>query len=216
MAVESIKAFHDTAAGAGALGRLLFGVRVPLIYLLFALGAALYAWLPPLEAPPSADSAATAEAQAPRVEVISAPPVVEVDLTAPPPVAEPAPLAEPPPAALPVVRATPEPVVRAAAGGPHDAQWLLAQESSRFTLQLLGTHDEATLRRFVRRHRLEAESASYRTTHDGRAWYVLLHGLYADRAEATRAANRLPAEVRANTPWIRPLSAVQAAIRGGR
>jgi septal ring-binding cell division protein DamX/type II secretory pathway predicted ATPase ExeA len=98
----------------------------------------------------------------------------------------------------------------------HREKWLLSHSSSFYTIQILGVRNEQTLLNFVKKHRLReqpGEIAYYRTTYRGEVWYPLLYGVYATKAEALSGMGELPASIQQSTPWVRKLSAVQAAIR---
>ena len=210
---ESAHSLHQRLAEKGGpLGRLLFGIRVPLIYPLILLAVAAYAWFPPIsEAPaPIVTEGPPAKAEVelvPRVADAPAMPeplepaeLPEMPAEAPRPVAEPAPAAPP-------AKST---------GTNGNADWLLSLPPEGYTLQLLGSRQEKVLRAFVRRHGLESMTAYYRTRHKGGQWYVLLYGLYADRDEASVAVGTLPAAVRKDAPFPRTVQSVQKAIREGR
>jgi septal ring-binding cell division protein DamX len=98
----------------------------------------------------------------------------------------------------------------------HSEKWLLSQESSFYTIQLMGARKEALLFNFVEKNRLleQNEIAYYQTTFKGKPWFQLLYGVYAAKKDAQSAADNLPPKIRKSSPWIRRLSAVQKAIRG--
>lgn len=208
---ETIKMVHDRAAEAGPVGRLLFGARLPLLYPLILLLLLLYLLL---------DGGTASRPEVSTPAVVPAPPteVVEVMPRVPDAPPMPAPIDTPPPPG-PAVE-TPAPVVPAAtaepAGSNGNADWLLSLPPEGYTLQLLGSRHEKTLRAFVRRHGLESMTAYYRTRHKGGGWYVLLYGLYTDRDEASVAVGTLPPAVRNNAPFPRTIQSVQKAIRAGR
>ena len=54
--------------------------------------------------------------------------------------------------------------------------------------------------------------AAARVERDGRLFYVLLLGIYRDRANAIRAAESPPEQLEHLTPWIRPLSTLKQAM----
>jgi septal ring-binding cell division protein DamX len=97
----------------------------------------------------------------------------------------------------------------------HSEAWLLSQESSRYTIQIMGARDDALLFDFVNRNQLleQNEIAYYQTTFQGRPWFQLLYGIYPSKRAAQSAAEAFPPEIRKSSPWIRRLSGVQAAIR---
>jgi septal ring-binding cell division protein DamX len=98
----------------------------------------------------------------------------------------------------------------------HSEKWLLTQESSYYTIQLMGARKETLLFDFVARNKLleQNEIAFYQTTYKDKPWFQLLYGVYTTKKEAQSAADYLPPNIRKSSPWIRRLSAVQKAIRG--
>jgi septal ring-binding cell division protein DamX len=252
MKFPPLRFFHRQLQEHGRVGRLLFGIRIPLFYLL--LPVVLVPLIVTLsDGDPLQDEIAEGGAdQGDQVvrEVLQLQPVVRAtgdqpfqepmpEVPRPPPAPPPdAQLQSPlpatprqPPVAVspdPVVRSTPAPaktpplarrepeppaaINRPDPGGINGADWLLAQSGQLYTVQLLGTHEERTLRGYVRKHRLSG-TAYYRIERKGRPWYVLVYGLYSDREQARRAIVALPAAVRANNPWPRRIDAVQQSIR---
>ncbi len=97
----------------------------------------------------------------------------------------------------------------------HREKWLLSQESSFYTIQLMGARKEALLFNFVEKNQLleQNEIAFYQTTFKDKPWFQLLYGVYATKKDAQSAADNLPPKIRKSSPWIRRLSAVQKAIR---
>lgn len=97
----------------------------------------------------------------------------------------------------------------------HNEEWLLSQESSQYTIQLMGARKEALLFSFVARNQLLKQDAIayYQTTFKDKPWFQLLYGVFATKKEAQTAADNLSPKIRKSSPWIRRLSAVQKAIR---
>jgi len=97
----------------------------------------------------------------------------------------------------------------------HREKWLLSQESSYYTIQLMGARKEMLLFDFVERNQLlkQDKIAFYQTTFKDKPWFQLLYGVYATKTDAQSAADNLPPKIRKSSPWIRRLSAVQKAIR---
>ena len=97
----------------------------------------------------------------------------------------------------------------------HREEWLLSQEASYYTVQLMGARKEALLFDFVERNQLlkQEEIAFYQTTFKDKPWFQLLYGVYASKIDAQSAADNLPSKIRKSSPWIRRMSAVQKAIR---
>jgi hypothetical protein len=96
--------------------------------------------------------------------------------------------------------------------GIHGESWLLAQNSSHYTLQLLAARKKESLLRFVETHRLQNQVACYLSYGEQSQWYPLLYGIYSTHNQALAALEELPREIRGYEPWIRRLSSVQEAI----
>jgi DamX protein len=97
---------------------------------------------------------------------------------------------------------------------PHREEWLLQQPEDAFTLQLLGSRSEKSIRDFIRQNRLDPQQAAYyRGYYRDAEWYVLLHGIYSSRTSALNARDRLPQRVRKDKPWPRSMTSVHQSIR---
>lgn len=85
-----------------------------------------------------------------------------------------------------------------------------------FFIQLLGSHSVDTVNSFMRTNaRLDAENRGlhrFEARHEGRPWYVVIHGPYADRAAAETAMAQLPETLRAASPWLRSMADIRSAI----
>lgn len=101
--------------------------------------------------------------------------------------------------------------------GDRDAAWLLAQDETAYTIQLIGVHREATLDAFLASHPLDQDRiARFQVDYQDRPWHVLVFGLYADRDSADRAVSELPEALRERGVWVRPLASIQRDIETGR
>ncbi len=97
-------------------------------------------------------------------------------------------------------------------GGLRDADWLLAQPGTQYTLQLLATRNRRALINFVKRHGLQDRAAYFVTQRQGAPWYTLVYGIYADRRTAVETAAALPTRVQLMGPWPRRLAVIQDLI----
>lgn len=124
----------------------------------------------------------------------------------------------------PVIASTPRPapssaipVVTAAGSTPwRDGDWVLAQEDSRYTIQLLGSGDAQRVREYIEAQREPSEFASYPTISKGRTLYIVVYGLFSDKAAADAAAANLPLETGKVSPWVRSIGSIKQAVRSGR
>lgn len=124
------------------------------------------------------------------------------------------PLQDPAPAGAPeqesAVR-TPPPA-QPAAETPRDAAWIAQQDPSSYTIQLFSTSSEQALLAFAQRHRIR-DAAYFRSGSAERTWYSLIHGVFATVEDARAAAERLPAALRGEKPWIRRMGDLQMLLR---
>ena len=126
-------------------------------------------------------------------------------------------ISEPPPLAP-----QPSPETRTAAEKEKTDQpmvyredWLLSQESSSYTIQILGVRNIKNLHNFIETQ-LPAKAnkiAYYKTSYQGKDWYPLLYGVYATKKDASSAMKQLPPKIQKASPWIRKMSFIQSAIR---
>lgn len=77
-----------------------------------------------------------------------------------------------------------------------------------YTLQLSGASKAESLNAWAKKQNLSGYHV-YKTSRNGQPWYVLVSGSYATPADAKRAVSSLPAEVRAQNPWVKPMSQVK-------
>lgn len=83
-----------------------------------------------------------------------------------------------------------------------------AAPGGNFTLQLSSASRSDTLNAWAKKQNLSGYHV-YQTTRNGQPWYVLVSGSYATSGDAKRAVASLPAEVRAQNPWVKPVSQVK-------
>ncbi len=95
----------------------------------------------------------------------------------------------------------------------HDADWLLAQPASAYTVQVAAGANAEVLQALLRDAGLTGDAACVLEHPDARQAWSALVGVHAERDAAERALTALPAALRANAPWVRRLSAVHKALR---
>lgn len=95
----------------------------------------------------------------------------------------------------------------------HSETWLLQQNPSHYTIQIVGTGSKPWLNGFIAKHQLQEKIAYYRSESRGEAWYTLLYGIYANQDEATAAMSELKARLKLDDAWLRQLEVIQNTIR---
>jgi DamX protein len=137
-------------------------------------------------------------------QVATAKPVAPVAKPAPAPVAKPAPApAKPAVVAKPAEK--PATVAKAAGGS-----WYAGQAPGNYVVQILGTSSEATAQSFVKEQ--GGEYRYFKKVLNGKPFYVITYGSFANRDAAVTAIKALPAKVQAGKPWPRTVASVQQEL----
>jgi len=90
--------------------------------------------------------------------------------------------------------------------------WLLSQDPTAYTLQVVGLRDESSLHEYIDRHKLTGEVAYFKTSRNNHSWYPLLYGIYPGRSVAMAAQVKLSAKLRQKDIWIRNIASVHEEI----
>ena len=113
-----------------------------------------------------------------------------------------------------VEKETPQPAIPEPSVSPYsddEAALLAAQDG--YIVQLLGTHSKASADAFRSEWQDQIPLYLYRSSYNERDWFVATTGIFSDPFSAQEALEGLPEQLRSQSPWIRPLSQVKAAIR---
>jgi DamX protein len=110
--------------------------------------------------------------------------------------------------AAPAAAARPAP-----SGAARDANWILAQPSGAFTLQLVSLSSADRARAYIAQQPDPGAFATYRLMRNGQIFHVVVYGTFPSKAEADQAAARLPRSVGNVQPWVRQFGQVQESIR---
>ncbi|WP_339529442.1 SPOR domain-containing protein [Pseudomonas mucidolens] len=153
-------------------------------------------------APPSGAAADPAPAPAP------APTPAPTQIAAAKPAPVPAPTPKPAPAAKPAEK--PVTVAKAAAG----SGWYGSQPAKNYVVQILGTSSEASAQNFIKEQ--GGEYRYFKKDLNGKPFYVVTYGNFANRDAAVNAIKALPAKVQAGKPWPRTVASVQQELAATR
>lgn len=95
----------------------------------------------------------------------------------------------------------------------RQTDWILAQKSDYYTLQLMAGYNLSTIQNFLKQYRLNQDNIAYYLSYNkGKAWHSLVYGIFPDRATARLAIKDLPPELVAAKPWIRKLHYIKRDI----
>ncbi|MFQ5659384.1 MAG: AAA family ATPase [Gammaproteobacteria bacterium] len=97
--------------------------------------------------------------------------------------------------------------------GIKGLDWLRQQPAESYVLQLMGAYDQDTIKKFLgEQPTLNDKLAAFSTSNAGKPWYVLVYGIYPNRDVAAAAIDQLPAAIRSEHPWPRPIAGIHRDI----
>jgi type II secretory pathway predicted ATPase ExeA len=94
-------------------------------------------------------------------------------------------------------------------------RWLAKAHGGMFSIQLLGSNDPRMLQRYLQilSKYIEIDKIFvYRTSADEEPSMTVLYGAFAARGDALRSLDELPAELKANHPYIRTVQGVRSEL----
>ncbi|MBI3772521.1 MAG: outer membrane protein assembly factor BamD [Gammaproteobacteria bacterium] len=100
--------------------------------------------------------------------------------------------------------------------GIKDANWLLGQPPSYFTLQLTADPKPEELQQLIKTNELKDKAIIYELRNENGSVYVLLYGVYLNKRAAMEAGSLLPDPILRRQPWVREVSSAQIDIRQSR
>jgi len=91
---------------------------------------------------------------------------------------------------------------------------LMSKPGNHYTLQMMGSLDEASVKSFIQSQSGNRSDFSYfEGRYKGQPWYVVVYGDYSSRDSALAAIQKLPKNLRKQRPWARSYQSVQEDIR---
>ncbi len=97
----------------------------------------------------------------------------------------------------------------------HRRDWIAAQNSGHYTIQLFANWTEASILTFIKEHKLKRNVAFFEVLHQGKPWFSLIQGVYPTPVEAQRALKGLSPELRVMGAWVRRFAEVQDLMARG-
>ncbi|MCK8133899.1 SPOR domain-containing protein [Pseudoalteromonas sp. SCSIO 43095] len=92
------------------------------------------------------------------------------------------------------------------------SNWYLEQPEDNFVIQLLAVTQQQVSNEFIAEHKLESITNTYQTKRNGKMWWVVTTGSFANLNEAKQALQALPAGVRKNKPFYKKISKIKQEI----
>jgi len=113
--------------------------------------------------------------------------------------------------ALPSSLPASPPVDESANDSQLDAQWLLEQDPESLTLQLMFTAKQENATEFVAQQTVSGDYTIYRKWSSNRDWYVVVFGVYEDRAIAKSDVELF--EDSKHSTWVRKMADIHEEVR---
>lgn len=93
-----------------------------------------------------------------------------------------------------------------------DEKHLLAIPPKYYTIQLYGARQRHEVEAYIHQYHLD-RGAIFHSYYLNQPWYALVVGKFKSYHDAVIALSHMPKPLKANSPWIRPMSSVHAAIK---
>ncbi|GLR63688.1 AAA family ATPase [Marinospirillum insulare] len=91
---------------------------------------------------------------------------------------------------------------------------LMAKPATHYTLQMMGSLDEASVKSFIQSQTTNRSDFSYfEGRYKGQPWYVVVYGDYSNRDQALAGIQKLPKSLQKQRPWARSYQSVQDDLR---
>lgn len=101
-------------------------------------------------------------------------------------------------------------------GMTADELFLLDQPPETYTLQVIAASRKDALLSYISEQKNRDDLYLYQSLREGRAWFVVVTGIFTSREEAQQAVSGLPDKQKKAGPWPRQLSDVQREIATNR
>jgi len=95
----------------------------------------------------------------------------------------------------------------------HQQDWIMAQQGSDYTFQLMGSWDHTEVIEFIEKYELSGELAEFESERNGRVWYALVYGVYDSKQIALQASSNWPEPLNTLPSWLRRFDSVQKQIK---
>jgi len=92
----------------------------------------------------------------------------------------------------------------------RNRNWVMRQPGSDYSLQVLGSYNIETAKRFIRdaESQLRDKLFYLQTTYKGRIWYIVMYGQFESKTLARQAVTSSPDYIRKQKPWIRSFAGI--------
>jgi DamX protein len=92
-------------------------------------------------------------------------------------------------------------------------EWVLRQDSSSYTFQLMGSWDKKNVVDYMRKYKLRGDVAIFSSKRNGQVWYALIYGVFDSKEKAQKASNGWPTTLKKVPKWLRSFESVQQQVQ---
>lgn len=94
----------------------------------------------------------------------------------------------------------------------YQQDWILQQQGTNYTFQLMGSWDHNDINKFIEKYALTGDVAEFESLRNGRVWYALIYGVYDSKQAALEASNAWPAPLNTLPSWLRRFDSIQKQL----
>ena len=93
---------------------------------------------------------------------------------------------------------------------PVARSWIARQNPRHFTLQIMGSHERASISKVSHAHKLSPDKAAVLYTRlNNKDWFILVYGSYSTREKARASVGSLPRGLQITKPWPRQIGDIK-------
>ena len=95
----------------------------------------------------------------------------------------------------------------------HQQDWVLQQQNTHYTFQLMGSWDKQEVYDFIGKYTLTGDVAMFESLRNGRIWYALVYGVFDNKQAALAASSKWPSPLNSLPSWLRRFDSVKQQIK---
>lgn len=93
---------------------------------------------------------------------------------------------------------------------PVARSWIARQNPQHFTLQIMGSHEQASIAKVIHARKLSTNKAAILHTRlNSKDWFILVYGSYSSREKARASVASLPKALQITKPWPRQIGNIK-------
>jgi len=90
---------------------------------------------------------------------------------------------------------------------------LAPEKNQHFTVQLMASDHFGDVKSFITKYQLGKKAHYFRTSNQGKPWYMLTYGRYASEKQAENALKHLPQSLKKHSPWVKSFAILEKEVK---